>query len=69
MREKRNMSFLLVGKSEGKRPLGRSICMWVNNIKMDLVEIGWSGVDWTGLSLDRDKWRILVNVIMNLWVL
>jgi hypothetical protein len=56
---------LLVGKPEGKRPLGRPRRSWVDNIKMDLLEIGWGGVDWIGLAQDRDKWRALVNAVMN----
>jgi hypothetical protein len=56
---------LLVGKPEGKRALGRPSRRWVDNIKMDLLEIGWVGVDWIGLAQDRDKWRALVNVVMN----
>jgi hypothetical protein len=59
---------VLVGKPEGKKPLGRPRHRWVNNIKMDLVEIGWSGVNWIGLAQDRYKWRALVNMVMNLWV-
>jgi hypothetical protein len=58
---------LLVGKPKGKRPLGRPRCRWVDNIKMDLLEIGWGGVDWIGLAQDRDKWRALVNAVMILW--
>jgi hypothetical protein len=57
-----------VGNPEGKRQLGRPRCRWVNNIKIDLLETGWGGVDWIGLSQDRDKWRALVNVVMNLRV-
>jgi hypothetical protein len=68
MGEKRNAYRLLVGKPEGKRLLGRSRRRWVDNIKMDLLEIGWSGVDWIGLAQDRDKWRALVNAVMNLRV-
>jgi hypothetical protein len=68
MGEKRNAYRLLVGKSEGKRPPGRSRRRWVDNIKMDLLEIGWSGVDWIGLAQDRDKWRDLVSAVMNLRV-
>jgi hypothetical protein len=68
MGEKRNESRLLVGKPEGKRPLGRPRRRWVENIKIDLLEIGWGGVDWIGLAQDRDKWRALVNVVMNLRV-
>jgi hypothetical protein len=55
MGEKRNAYRLLVGKPEGKRPLGRPRRRWVDNIKMDLLEIGWGGVDWIGLAQDRDK--------------
>jgi hypothetical protein len=63
---KGNAYRLLVGKPEGKRPLGRPRSRWVDNIKMDLLEIGWGGVDWIGLSQDRDKWRALVNAVGNL---
>jgi hypothetical protein len=66
--EKRNAYRLLVGKPEGKRPLGRQRCRWVENIEVDLLEIGWGGVDWIGLDEDRDKWRALVNAVMNLRV-
>jgi hypothetical protein len=65
MGEKRNAYRLLVGKPEGKRPLGRPRRRWVDNIKMDLLEVGWGGVDWIGLAQDRDKWRALVNAVMN----
>jgi hypothetical protein len=51
-----------------KRPLGRPRRRWVGNIKMDLLEIGWGGVDWIGLAQDMDKWRALVNSVLNLWV-
>jgi hypothetical protein len=68
MRKKRNVYNLLVGKPEGKRPLGRPRHSWIDNIKMDLLEIGVSVVDWTGLAQDRYRWRALVNVVMNLWV-
>jgi hypothetical protein len=57
-----------VGKSEGKRPLGRSIRRWVGNIKMDFRRIRWDGMDWIDLAQDRDQWRALVNTVMNLWV-
>jgi hypothetical protein len=66
MGEKRNAYRLLVGKPGGKRPLGRPRCRSADNIKIDLLEIGWGGVDW--IAQDRDKWRALVNVVMNLWV-
>jgi hypothetical protein len=64
MGEKRNVNRLLVGK----RPLGRPRRRWVDNIKMDLLQIGWGGVDWIGLAQDRDKWRAIVNAVMNLRV-
>jgi hypothetical protein len=68
MGEKRNVYRLLVGRSEGKRPLGRPRCMWMNNIKVDLLEIGLSVVDWIGLAQDRYRWRALVNSVMNLGI-
>jgi hypothetical protein len=57
-----------VGKPEGKRPLERPRCRWVDNIKMDLREIGCGGMDYIDLAQDRDQWRALVNTIMNLRV-
>jgi hypothetical protein len=66
--EKRNTCRILVGKPEGKRPLGRRRCRWVDNIKMDLREIEWGGMDWIDLAQDRDQWRVLVNTVMNLRV-
>jgi hypothetical protein len=68
MGEKRNAYGILVGKPEGKRPLGRPRRRWQDNIKMDLKEIGWGGMDWLDLAQDRDQWRALVNMVMNLWV-
>jgi hypothetical protein len=68
MWEKRNAYRILVGKPEGKRPLGRPRRRWVNNIKMDLSDIGWNGMDWIALAQDRDQWRALVNTVMNLRV-
>jgi hypothetical protein len=68
MRKMRDAYSLLVGKPEGKSPLGRQRCRWVDNINMDLLEIGWGGVDRIGLTQDRDKWRALVNAVMNLQV-
>jgi hypothetical protein len=66
--EKRNAHRILVGKLEGKRPLGRPRRGWVDNIKRDLREIGWDGIDWINLAQDRGQWRALVNMVMNLWV-
>jgi hypothetical protein len=66
--EKRNASRILVGNSEGKRPLGRPRRRLVVNIKMDLREIGWDGRNWTDLAQDRDRWRALVNAVMQLRV-
>jgi hypothetical protein len=57
-----------VGKPEGKRPLRRPRHRLVDNIKMDLREIGWGGMDWIDLAEDRDQWRALVNMVLNLWV-
>jgi hypothetical protein len=59
---------ILVGKPEGKRPLGRPRRRWVGNIKMDLGEIGFGDVDWIHLAQDRDRWRALVNTVMSLRV-
>jgi hypothetical protein len=66
--EKRNMYRLLVGKPEGKRPLGRPRRRWIDNIKIDLLQIGLSVVGWIGLAQDRYRWRALVNSVMNLRV-
>jgi hypothetical protein len=68
MGEKRYEYRLLVRKPEGKRPLGRSRRRWVDSIEKDILEIGWGSVDWIGLAQDRDKWRALVNAVMNLRV-
>jgi hypothetical protein len=57
-----------VGKPEGKRPLGRPRHRWEDNIKMNLREIGWGGMNWIDLAQDRDQWKALVNTVMNLWV-
>jgi hypothetical protein len=65
---KRNAYRLLTGKPEGKRPLGIQRRRWVDNIRMDLVEVGWGDVDWIGLAQDRDKWRALANSVLNLRV-
>jgi hypothetical protein len=66
--EKRNSCRILMGKPEGKRPLGRPRRRWVDDIKRDLREIGWYGMDWIDLAQDRDQWRALVNTVMNLRV-
>jgi hypothetical protein len=68
MGEKRNAYRLLVGKPEGKRPLGRPRRRWVDNIVIDLRDVGWSDEDWIGLAQDRDRWRALVNSVLNLRV-
>jgi hypothetical protein len=65
---KRNAYRILVGNTEGKRPLARPRRRWVNNIKMDLSEIGWNGMNWIDLAQDRDQWRALANTVMNLRV-
>jgi hypothetical protein len=66
MGEKRNAYRLLVGKPEGRRPLGRPRRRWLDNIRKDHVEVGWGDVDWIGLAQDIDKWRALVNSVLNL---
>jgi hypothetical protein len=68
MWEKRNSYRILMGKPEGKRPIGRHRCRWEDNIRMDLGEIGWGGMDWIDLAQDRNQWRPLVNTVMNLQV-
>ena len=67
MGEGRGVHRVLVGKPEGKRPLGRPRRKWEDNIKMDLQEVGRGG-DWMELAQDRDRWRAIVNTVMNLWV-
>jgi hypothetical protein len=68
MGEKMNAYRLLVGKPEGKRLLGRPRCRWVDNIRRDLLELRWGDMDWIGLAQDRDRWRALVNLVLNLRV-
>jgi hypothetical protein len=68
MGEKRNTYRLLVGKPEGKRPPGIRRHRWVDNIRMDLGEVGWGDVDWIDLAKDGNRWRALVNSVLNLWV-
>jgi hypothetical protein len=64
--ERRNAYRILVGKPEGKRPLGRPRRRCVDSIKMDLKEIEWDGMDWIDLAQDRDQWRSLASIVMNL---
>jgi hypothetical protein len=61
----RNTYRLLVGKPEGKRSLGRPRRRWVDNIRMDFEEVGWGDVDWIDLAQDRNRWRALVNSVLN----
>jgi hypothetical protein len=66
--EKRNAYSLLVGEPEGKRPLGEPRRRWVDDIRMDLGEVGCGDVNWIGLSKDRNRWRAVVNSVLNLRV-
>ena len=68
MGERRGVYKVLVGKPEGKRPLGRPRRRWEDNIKMNFQEVGGAGMDWFELAQTRDRWRALVNAIMNLRV-
>jgi hypothetical protein len=68
MGEKRNSNRLLVGKPERKRPLGRPRRRWVDNIRMALGEVGWGDIEWIGLAQDGNRWRALVNSVLNLRV-
>jgi hypothetical protein len=68
MGEKRNSYRVLVGKPEVKRPLGRPTRRWVDNNRMDLGEVRWGDVDWIGLAQDRNRWRAVVNSVLNLRV-
>ena len=68
MGEERVVYTVLVGKPEGKKPLGRLRLRWVDNIRMDLEEVGCGHVDWIGLAQYRDRWRTLVSAVMNLGV-
>jgi hypothetical protein len=64
-RGKRTAYRILVGKLEGKRPLGRLRSRWVEDIKMDLREIGWGGMDWINLAQDRDQWKALHKIFVS----
>jgi hypothetical protein len=66
--EKRNAYRILAGKPEGKISLGRPRRRWVDNIKIELRDIGWDGADWMDIAQDRDQWRALVNAVLNLRV-
>jgi hypothetical protein len=66
MEEIRNVYQILVRKPEGKEQHGRPRCRWEGNIRLDLRETGWEGVDWIHLAQDRDQWLALVNTVMNL---
>jgi len=68
MGEERRVYRVLVGKPEGKRPLGSPRHRWVDNIRMDLQEVGYGYMDWIGVAQDRDRWWRLVSMVMNLWV-
>jgi len=68
MGESRGVYRVLVGKPEGKRPLGRPRLTWEDNIKIDLQEVVWGGMNWIELAQDRDRWRALVTTVMNLRV-
>jgi len=67
MGEERGVYMVLLGKPEGRRPLGRPRRRWVGNIRMDL-QVGCGYMDWIGLAQDRDRWRTLVSAVMNFWV-
>jgi hypothetical protein len=66
--ERRGVYGILVGRPEGKRPLGRPRCTWDNNIKIDLRETGIDGANWIWLAWNRVQWQAFVNKVMNLWV-
>jgi hypothetical protein len=66
--EERGVYRILVGKPKRKRPMGRPRRRWKDNIRVDLQEVGFEGVDWIGLAQDRDSWRAIVNAVMNIWV-
>jgi len=67
MGDRRGTYRVLVGRPEGRRPLGRPRRRWEDNIKVDLHEVGWGGMDWIDLAQDKDTWRALVIIVMNVW--
>jgi hypothetical protein len=68
MVQKRGLYRVLVGKPEGKKPLGRPRCRWEDNIEIDLQEVGCGDMDWIDLAQDKDRWRVLLNAVINLRV-
>ena len=68
MQKRRGVYMVLVGESEGKRQFGRPSYKWEDNIKMDLQEVGCVGMDWIELAQDMDRWQVLVNAVVTLWV-
>jgi hypothetical protein len=68
MGEGRGAYRVLVGRPEGRRPLGRPRRKWEDNIEMDVQEVGWGGMDWIDMAQDRDRWLTVVSAVMNLWV-
>ena len=68
MGQERKVYMILVRKPEGRRPLGRPRRRWVDNIRMDLQEVGYGYMDWIGMAQDRDRWRTFVSAVMNLRV-
>jgi hypothetical protein len=68
MGEGRGAYRILVGRPEGRRPLGRHRHRWEDNIKMDLQQVKWRGMDWIDMAQDRDRWQALVSAVMILWV-
>jgi hypothetical protein len=69
MGEESKVYRVMVGKPEGKRPLGRPRRRWEDGVRVDLRQTGWGSVEWIQLADDRNRWRVLVNTEMNLWVL
>jgi hypothetical protein len=67
MGERRGAWRVLVGTPERKRPIERPGCRWENNVKMDFQEMGWDSLHWIDLARDRNRWRAVVNAVMNVW--